>query len=607
MAETACDTDALRRKLEELNILDEALLQEQKDLLSNASSEMAIRFFETLLTEKQKLAEKEQELAEKEQELAEKNLENQTLKQELKAEKSTRLDSFQLPAGVVSSVSVAAEKRRDEYYAEILEEQPIRGGFVAHSIFIRFIKGARGKHERRDNAKESFKKRAEELVKALENRKEESFLSSSKADLEAPQSLVASQLLSMALDAWQRHVHQDHYPPLVFFSHQGEIKRDKIPENQIISGNSQSSNAGRTVDYKVDVMASLISEGMMKIIATVEYKPDKKSPLARMAQRDMYATNTIFLHRRVCIGIDIAGGNKVEDWEINAMAYFAAPKKKDEVKFECSNMYHDSGLDALFSVAGGIYQAAKEWDDRQNSTEQRLGPVVARHNERVLKAYVNPTYRQPNLHIVKEMLRDETASVWDSHDGNVQILDMEYKPSNWNGCVPVKIFVDILEKLNKLHEGGHVHGDIRLANLLHNKDEGFIIDFDFVGRDCYPYGLKKLPLDGGRHPDVNNAIDANTISSLRLETKHDIYSLGKVMDLFSCRDASESWKSAIDACLNNCSIGEIRGLLEVRHHVTLGGNKEIVGDLPLFETGPTPEKPRASSVSSRSPMPSCNE
>ena len=96
--------------------------------------------------------------------------ENRTLKRELAISKEVKRGPIQLPIG-----------------------------FVPHSMFLHFIKGARGEMEKQNNVVENFKQAVGLLMNALEERNDKSFLSQSKADLDTPQSLVAAELLSMAL------------------------------------------------------------------------------------------------------------------------------------------------------------------------------------------------------------------------------------------------------------------------------------------------------------------------------------------------------------------------------------------------------------------------
>jgi hypothetical protein len=430
-------------------------------------------------------------------------------------------------------------------------------------MFLRFVKGAyvakdeTGK-ERRAVALQVFERQAAALVNAFINRDERSFLCNDKKDLAAPQSIFATQFFAMALDAWDRAMQGscdgDPKKPLIHFSHQGEFTRDKIDSKECFVLSMNDSAKSTSVSYTVDIMASAlfqdIDQNRIKVLATMEYNPIERDGKARLAQRDMCATNTISLHRRPCIGIDIVGGNEVSKWNITAMAYFGAVPL-DGVCFECSEMYRGQGLQAIFDVAVGIHEAAQGWSDDDTENEYRLGPVVAKHgNDKVYKAYYNAQFRKPNLSVVQEFF-DDAATCWESQCGKVAILEMKYRDSEWaNLDVSSKVFVQILNTLGKIHTKGKVHGDIRLANLLHSDMEGFLVDYDFVGRDSYPQGLQLLGSDGKRHPDVAEAIEAASIHTLEMKPKHDIYSTGSIMALFSCVNEAneESWQSIINAC-----------------------------------------------------------
>ena len=102
--------------------------------------------------------------------MAEMSEENRTLKRELAISKEVKRGPIQLPIG-----------------------------FVPHSMFLCFIKGARWEMEKRNDVVENFKQAVSLLMNALEERNDKLFLSQSKADLDTPQSLVAAELLSMAL------------------------------------------------------------------------------------------------------------------------------------------------------------------------------------------------------------------------------------------------------------------------------------------------------------------------------------------------------------------------------------------------------------------------
>ena len=76
-----------------------------------------------------------------------------------------------------------------------------------------------------------------------------------------------------------------------------------------------------------------------------------------------------------------------------------------------------------------------------------------------------------------------------------------------------KDFLPIIEHLEKLHEAGYVHGDIRACNTLFPEEEGdpgYLIDFDFSGKAgtvCYPTGYVRGLDDGDRRGFENENIE----------------------------------------------------------------------------------------------------
>jgi len=146
------------------------------------------------------------------------------------------------------------------------------------------------------------------------------------------------------------------------------------------------------------------------------------------------------------------------------------PNSKNPL-FECSEMYCGQGLDALFAIAVGLRQAAVGWLDEECTNEERLGPVVARHGTTVYKAYDNPLYRRPNLKIVQEVFQSG-ASEWESKDGSLTIVETTYVACDWKKPVSCAVFFSILAKLSSMHDRRYVHGDILLANLLYQDNEG---------------------------------------------------------------------------------------------------------------------------------------
>ena len=64
-----------------------------------------------------------------------------------------------------------------------------------------------------------------------------------------------------------------------------------------------------------------------------------------------------------------------------------------------------------------------------------------------------------------------------------------------------KDFLPIIEQLQKIHDAGYVHGDIRASNSVFSDEEGYLIDFDFSGKAGtarYPPGYVHALHDGYR-------------------------------------------------------------------------------------------------------------
>ena len=82
-------------------------------------------------------------------------------------------------------------------------------------------------------------------------------------------------------------------------------------------------------------------------------------------------------------------------------------------------------------------------------------------------------------------------------------------------------FLPIISELEKLHNDGFVHGDIRGFDTVFTDQEGqgWLIDFDFGGKEseattAYPFGYKRT-LDDGFRPGFEGK---------RIEYWHDWYS-----------------------------------------------------------------------------------
>ena len=195
----------------------------------------------------------------------------------------------------------------------------------------------------------------------------------------------------------------------------------------------------------------------------------------------------------------------------------------------------------------------------RDCTEEIVGGVV----ETLLEI------RKPDAAVADNHLKtpDSGAEPTSNHDIHTRELFFTSSPDKYvlvistpfrNGSHVAqrpKDFLPIIEHLEKLHEAGYFHGDIRACNTLFPEEEGAsgcLIDFDFSGKAgtvCYPNGyIRGLP-DGDRMGFENE----------KIEKWHDWYALGQLMfiihqfvppegDLFTMEDymCIEDWRRVED-------------------------------------------------------------
>jgi hypothetical protein len=96
---------------------------------------------------------------------------------------------------------------------------------------------------------------------------------------------------------------------------------------------------------------------------------------------------------------------------------------------------------------------------------------------------------------------------WDKSNGRpLLVIATPYRPGGHVAKKP-KAFLPIIDQLEKLHERGFVHGDIRAFNPVfgEQEDQGWLIDFDFGGKlgtgTSYPEGYRNKLADGERIGD----------------------------------------------------------------------------------------------------------
>ena len=108
-------------------------------------------------------------------------------------------------------------------------------------------------------------------------------------------------------------------------------------------------------------------------------------------------------------------------------------------------------------------------------------------------------------------------------------------------------FAMLVECLSDLHESNIVHGDVRLSNIVFNKEKATatLIDFDFAGMagdKRYPEGFVTSAEDLG-----DGARHKNASAGQVLQPEHDWFSLGAVMAFVEPKDDKlrKQWQDVV--------------------------------------------------------------
>lgn len=186
--------------------------------------------------------------------------------------------------------------------------------------------------------------------------------------------------------------------------------------------------------------------------------------------------------------------------------------------------------------------------------QERISVFQSNDKKQVFK-YFDTSLRetlgtQPNLKFITAFSSLPNPSLTDvTSDGRVQRLSYDYILGH-HVVSNIKQFVPILHTLDKLHQQSLVHSDVRLANMVFSKSEGYLIDFDLVdGKGVqYPWTLQRLE---ERHVDAH-------APNVR-EPLHDRYSLGFVIEKY----LGDNYRSIVLALNNmNSSLLDIISTIE---------------------------------------------
>lgn len=150
-------------------------------------------------------------------------------------------------------------------------------------------------------------------------------------------------------------------------------------------------------------------------------------------------------------------------------------------------------------------------------------PLIYHHNHELIKECGNLTMLE---------LGDATS------DGRIKYLKYKYIEGD-HTPTSVNQFTGALQTLQKLHQQGIVHGDVRLPNIIFSGNNSYLIDFDLARKvgDRYPIGYTALP---ERH------IDATSRSLMS-----DRHSMASIMKLVDCEGRIHPQVADINIHLND--------------------------------------------------------
>lgn len=189
--------------------------------------------------------------------------------------------------------------------------------------------------------------------------------------------------------------------------------------------------------------------------------------------------------------------------------------------------------------------------------------VLDQEQKMVYKCFFNTGRRRPNLELIRGFVDPYAQQI--SLGGESCYVKMQWVGhilTDKNTC-SMLAFLQIARELQRLHELGYCHGDIRVSNLILHPEgsdkKAKLVDFDLAGKTGghkYPYNLLDL-VDGARHVDIQEAIESKQIGDKTLEEKHDWFSLAAAMRCFVTKDTESraTWGSLIEKVENSISGG----------------------------------------------------
>ena len=193
------------------------------------------------------------------------------------------------------------------------------------------------------------------------------------------------------------------------------------------------------------------------------------------------------------------------------------------------------------------------------------GNVVLDEEEgMVYKCFFDTKRRHPNLDLIRDFVDSKAEKVSLGREGcYVKMKWVGSMLKDGHTCYMIA-FLQIARELQRLHELGYCHGDIRVSNLILHPVNGDkkarLVDFDLAGKkgkQKYPYNLLNL-VDGARHEDIQLAIKSKRVDDMTLQPEHDWSSLVAAMKCFEVKDKddADTWEDLIKR-VENSNFGDL--------------------------------------------------
>ena len=134
----------------------------------------------------------------------------------------------------------------------------------------------------------------------------------------------------------------------------------------------------------------------------------------------------------------------------------------------------------------------------------------------------------PNLELIEQLDYFKEVSLEPICSCDNRLTMMKYSFINAFGNYPrnLKHFTGVLNCLQRLHQKGYIHGDVREQNIIFAKEDSFLIDFDLARKESresvYPSGY--ISTHPERHP--------NAKPQCIMKKEHDVFAIQKVMRKF---------------------------------------------------------------------------